>query len=72
MLNELSSFLKIKDSLEMLYQTGLGEIDNKHLREFATARTGGIYGYLRSKFYYTPPKVEKNISNRLINQKKNI
>jgi len=59
MLNELSSFLKIKDSLEMLYQTGLGEIDNKHLREFATARTGGIYGYLRSKFYYTPPKVEK-------------
>ena len=59
MLNELSSFLKIKDSLEMLYQTGLGEIDNKHLREFATARTGGIYGYLRSKFYYTPTKVEK-------------
>ena len=65
MLNELSSFLKIKDSLEMLYQTGLGEIDNKHLREFATARTGGIYGYLRSKFYYTPPKVEQTYNQQV-------
>ena len=57
--NELASFLKIKDSLEMFFQIGLGKIDNKHLREFSKARSGGIYGYLRSKFYYTPPKIAR-------------
>ena len=57
--NELASFLKIPNSLEMFFQIGLGKIQNKDLREFIRKRSGGIYGYLRSKFYYKPPKVHK-------------
>lgn len=59
---ELTNFLKLRDSLELFYQAGLGLLDNQDLKQFARDRSGGIRKYFRDKLRrpVTPKKEFKD------------
>jgi guanosine-3',5'-bis(diphosphate) 3'-pyrophosphohydrolase len=43
------NYFGLKTPDELYYKVGTGIIDNKHIKEFAKANTGGIYNYLRKR-----------------------
>ncbi|MFA5618721.1 MAG: bifunctional (p)ppGpp synthetase/guanosine-3',5'-bis(diphosphate) 3'-pyrophosphohydrolase [Weeksellaceae bacterium] len=59
-LNNLQSFFKVKNSQEVFYRVGIGEIDNKALRKFVESRTGitGFLNRFRPKSKTSVPKEE--------------
>ena len=47
--NEMVSFFKLKTSLDLFYRVGLGTIDNKMLKEYASSRSNALMSYIKSK-----------------------
>jgi guanosine-3',5'-bis(diphosphate) 3'-pyrophosphohydrolase len=43
------NYFGLKTPQELYYKVGTGIIDNKHIKEFAKANSGGIYNYLRKR-----------------------
>ena len=47
--NELVNFFKLKTSLDLFYRVGIGTIDNKMLKEFATSRSNALVSFIKDK-----------------------
>ena len=63
--NDLGSFLKLKTSLDLFYQVGIGKVENTELKKFANYNNR-ILNFFRKKIYRKPSQFnlnEKEISN---------
>jgi GTP pyrophosphokinase len=47
--NELVSFFELKTSLDLFYRAGLGNIDNKKLKDFATERSNAFISFFKKR-----------------------
>ncbi|MGB1269122.1 MAG: RelA/SpoT family protein [Flavobacteriaceae bacterium] len=47
--NELVSFLELKTSLDLFYRAGLGNIDNKKLKDFAAERSNAFISFFKKR-----------------------
>jgi GTP pyrophosphokinase len=47
--NELVSFFVLKTSLDLFYRAGLGNIDNKKLKDFATERSNACISFFKKR-----------------------
>ena len=47
--NELVNYFKLKTSLDLFYRVGIGTIDNKMLKEFATSRSNALVSFIKDK-----------------------
>ena len=48
-INELVSYFKLNTSLDLFYRVGIGTIDNKMIKEFATQRSNALMSFIKSK-----------------------
>jgi len=63
--NDLGSFLKLKTSLDLFYQVGIGKVENTELKKFANYNNR-LLNFFRKKISRKPSKFnfnEKEISN---------
>ncbi len=47
--NELVNFFKLKTSLDLFYRVGVGTIDNKMLKNYASSRSNALVSFLKNK-----------------------
>ncbi|WP_299208742.1 bifunctional (p)ppGpp synthetase/guanosine-3',5'-bis(diphosphate) 3'-pyrophosphohydrolase [uncultured Dokdonia sp.] len=48
-INELVSYFKLGTSLDLFYRVGIGAIDNKMIKEFATQRSNAFVSFFKNK-----------------------
>ena len=48
-INELVVHFNLKTSLDLFYRVGIGKIDNKKLKEFASSRSNALVSYIKRK-----------------------
>lgn len=60
-IHELAHYFGLKTSFDLFFRVGNGAIDNKHLKEFVSQRSGLIMGFIKNTFRRNPPK---NISEK--------
>ena len=48
-INEMVNYFKLKTSLDLFYRIGVGTIDNKQLKEYASSRSNALMTYIKSK-----------------------
>ncbi len=48
-INELVVHFNLKTSLDLFYRVGIGKIDNKMLKDFASSRSNSLVSYFKSK-----------------------
>ncbi len=60
--NELVSYFKLKTSLDLFYRVGLGTIDNKMIKEFATQRSNAFMSFIKNKIRKpnVPEEIDKD------------
>ncbi len=49
-INEMVRFFELKTSQDLFYEVGVGSLDNKRIKAYASERSGGIYSYFRNRF----------------------
>ncbi len=54
--NEMVVFFKLKTSLDLFYRVGIGSIDNKQIKDFATSRSNALVSFIKNKIRRTPDK----------------
>lgn len=61
-INELVSYFKLNTSLDLFYRVGLGTIDNKMIKEFATQRSNAFVSFFKNKIRKpnTPEDVDRD------------
>ncbi|MEJ2112279.1 MAG: TGS domain-containing protein, partial [Flavobacteriaceae bacterium] len=47
--NELVNFFKLKTSLDLFYRVGIGSIDNKMLKDYASSRSNALMSFIKNK-----------------------
>jgi GTP pyrophosphokinase len=47
--NELVNYFKLKTSLDLFYRVGIGTIDNKMLKDFASKRNNALMSFIKNK-----------------------
>jgi len=47
--NEMVNYFKLKTSLDLFYRVGIGSIDNKMLKEYASSRSNMFMSYIKNK-----------------------
>jgi len=52
--NGMVSFFKLKTSLDLFYRIGLGSIDNRMLKDYASSRSNGLMTYIKNKISRKP------------------
>ncbi len=65
--NELVSYFKLNTSLDLFYRVGIGTIDNKMIKEFATQRSNAFMSFIKNKIRKnsTPEDVDRDeITNK--------
>jgi GTP pyrophosphokinase len=48
-INELVNYFKLKTSLDLFYRVGIGTIDNKMLKDFASKRNNALMSFIKNK-----------------------
>jgi len=48
-INEMVTYFKLKTSLDLFYRVGIGTIDNKMLKEYASSRSNMFMSYIKNK-----------------------
>lgn len=57
--NEMVVFFKLKTSLDLFYRVGIGTIDNKQIKDYASSRSNALVSFFKNKIRRSP---EKNAS----------
>ncbi|MFT5751229.1 MAG: guanosine-3',5'-bis(diphosphate) 3'-pyrophosphohydrolase [Flavobacteriales bacterium] len=65
--NELVSFFKLGTSLDLFYRVGIGTIDNKMIKEFATQRSNVFMSFIKNKI--RKPSIPDDVDRDEITQK---
>ena len=58
-IRQLVIFFKVNSSLDLFYRVGLGTIDNRRLKEFATTYNNTFLNFFKKRLRNTTPKVPK-------------
>ncbi len=66
-INELVSYFKLSTSLDLFYRVGIGTIDNKMIKEFATQRSNAFMSFIKNKI--RKPTSQENIDRDEITNK---
>ena len=67
--NELVSYFKLKTSLDLFYRIGVGTIDNKMLKEFASSRSNVFMSYIKNKISRKPTLTKEELDKDEITSK---
>ncbi len=59
-INELVLYFKLKTSLDLFYRAGIGTIDNKKIKEFATTRSNVFMNFIKNRIRRTPKTEDLN------------
>lgn len=54
--NEMVVFFKLKTSLDLFYRVGIGAIDNKQIKDYASSRSNALVSFFKSKIRRSPDK----------------
>jgi GTP pyrophosphokinase len=54
--NEMVVFFKLKTSLDLFYRVGIGSIDNKQIKNFASSRSNALVSFFKNKIRRSPQK----------------
>ena len=65
--NEMVVFFKLKTSLDLFYRVGIGTIDNKMIKEFASSRSNAFVSYFKNKI--RKPQVAEYVDKDEITEK---
>lgn len=65
--NELVNYFKLNTSLDLFYRVGIGTIDNKKLKAFASSRSNAFVSYIKNKI--RKPEVSKDLDKEEITSK---
>ena len=57
--NEMVNFFKLKTSLDLFFRVGIGTIDNKQIKEFASSRSNALMSFFKNKIRRSPVKNEE-------------
>jgi GTP pyrophosphokinase len=49
-------FFKLKTSLDLFYRVGIGSIDNKQIKDFASSRSNALVSFFKNKIRRSPEK----------------
>ncbi|WP_089371328.1 RelA/SpoT family protein [Dokdonia pacifica] len=66
-INELVSYFKLNTSLDLFYRVGIGTIDNKMIKEFATQRSNAFVSFFKNKI--RKPNTVENVDRDEITNK---
>ena len=66
-INELVSYFKLSTSLDLFYRVGIGTIDNKMIKDFATQRSNAFMSFIKNKI--RKPNNPENIDREEITHK---
>jgi guanosine-3',5'-bis(diphosphate) 3'-pyrophosphohydrolase len=55
-INEMVVFFKLKTSLDLFYRVGIGAIDNKQIKDFASSRSNALLSFFKNKIRRSPQK----------------
>ena len=58
-IRQLVIFFKVNSSLDLFYRVGLGTIDNRRLKEFATTYNNTFLNFFKKRLRSSTPKVPK-------------
>lgn len=67
--NELVNYFKLKTSLDLFYRIGVGTIDNKMLKNFASSRSNALVSFLKNKINRKPSADKDQISKEELTTK---
>lgn len=56
--NEMVTYFKMKTSQDLFYRVGIGSIDNKLIKEYASSRSNALYNFFKSKMRKAPDNSE--------------
>ncbi len=56
--NEMVTFFKVKTSQDLFYRVGIGNIDNKMIKDYASSRSNALYSFIKSKIRKTPENAD--------------
>jgi GTP pyrophosphokinase len=56
--NEMVTYFKMKTSQDLFYRVGIGSIDNKMIKEYASSRSNALYNFFKSKMRKAPDNTE--------------
>ena len=65
--NELVNYFKLKTSLDLFYRVGVGTIDNKQIKDFATSRSNALVSFFKNKIRRSPTKNESQEAEDVTN-----
>jgi len=68
-INELVNFFKLKTSLDLFYRIGVGTIDNKMLKDYASSRSNALMTFIKSKINRKPTISKEEIEKDEITSK---
>ncbi|MFO7743904.1 MAG: RelA/SpoT family protein [Psychroflexus sp.] len=54
--NEMVVFFKLKTSLDLFYRVGIGTIDNKQIKDYASSRSNALVSFFKNKIRRSPTK----------------
>lgn len=54
--NEMVVFFKLKTSLDLFYRVGVGTIDNKQIKDYASSRSNALVSFFKNKIKRSPNK----------------
>ncbi|GAA0756634.1 RelA/SpoT family protein [Psychroflexus lacisalsi] len=54
--NEMVVFFKLKTSLDLFYRVGIGSIDNKQIKDYASSRSNALVSFFKNKIRRSPAK----------------
>ncbi|MBZ9627554.1 RelA/SpoT family protein [Psychroflexus sp. CAK57W] len=54
--NEMVVFFKLKTSLDLFYRVGIGSIDNKQIKDYASSRSNALVSFFKNKIRRSPEK----------------
>lgn len=54
--NEMVIFFKLKTSLDLFYRVGIGTIDNKQIKDYASSRSNALVSFFKNKMRRSPTK----------------
>ena len=61
-ISEMAKYFKFKTSQDLFYAVGMGNIENRHIKDFASKRSNALYSFFKNKIRRKPDQAESDSS----------
>tara|TARA_R110002072_G_scaffold149227_5_gene296993 strand:- start:91 stop:2316 length:2226 start_codon:yes stop_codon:yes gene_type:complete len=68
-INEMVNYFKLKTSLDLFYRIGLGTIDNRMLKDYASSRSNALMSFIKNKISRKPSLKKEEIEKQEVTLK---